>query len=153
MNGAVALISRVLLTGVLLVASASAAAPQGPASSGDVKVVDNVVYEAIAARNGADLDKMLDDDFVLTNTFGAVYDKSGFLAACCTGEAVSKTQYLGTTDPRVKKYGDTAVITARTELRFSRENQDQKLAWRSIRVYVKSGGRWKLVAEQRTSIN
>ena len=59
---------------------------------------------------------------------------------------------LAATDSQVKTYGTAAVVVARTEMRFTRDNQEQKLAWRSTRLYVKSGSKWKLAAEQRTSL-
>ena len=128
------------------------AQPGGPAMSADVKIVDNVVYEAIAKRDAKQLDAILDDGFMLTNTFGTLYAKKDFLKACCEGDAASETQYLGAKTSEVKKYGDTtAVIVSDTEHRFKKDGQDQKIGWRSLRVYVKSGGRWKLVAESRTS--
>ena len=64
----------------------------------DIKAVDSNVYQAIATRDGSRLGDLLDDSFTLTNTFGEVYDKQKFLAACCTpdpnfvtGPTVSRT--------------------------------------------------------------
>ena len=118
----------------------------------DVKAADSSVYQAIATRDASRLADMLDDGFTLTNTFGEVYDKQKFLAACCTPDANSKTLLLGATELQVKTWGSAAVVVARTEMRFTRDNQEQKLAWRSTRTYVRAGGKWKLAAEQRTTI-
>ena len=96
--------------------------------------------------------RSLDDGFLLTNTFGEVYDKARFLQACCAGESTSRNVLLGAIDAQVKVYGNAAVIVARTEMRFTRDTEEQKLAWRSTRTFVKSGGKWKLAAEQRTSV-
>jgi ketosteroid isomerase-like protein len=117
----------------------------------DVNSVDSKVNDAIAKRDAVRLRGLLDDGFLLTNTLGDVYDKAKFLHACCAGQAVSKILLLGSTESQVKTYGDTAVVASRTEMRFTKDNQEQKLAWRSTRTYVRSGGRWKLAAEQRTS--
>ena len=119
----------------------------------DVKAADSVVYQAIASRDGNRLAELLDDGFVLTNTFGDVYDKAKFLQACCTGESTTKTLLLGATESQVKVYGNAAVLAARTEMRFTRDSQEQKLSWRSTRTYVKAGGKWKLAAEQRTTVD
>jgi ketosteroid isomerase-like protein len=121
-------------------------------ASDDVKAADASVYQAIAARDSGRLNDLLDDAFVLTNTFGDIYDKQQFLNACCAGETQSKTLLLGAADAQVKVYGNAAVVIARTEMRFTKDNREQKLAWRSTRVFVKSGGKWKLAAEQRTGI-
>jgi ketosteroid isomerase-like protein len=134
-----------LVTGPGLPTSAAGAEP-------DVKSVDTSLYDAIAARDALKVADILDDGFLLTNTFGEMYDKKKFLTACCTGSTASKTLFLGASDTQVKTFGDTAIIFARTDMRFVRDNQDQKLAWRSIRVYVRTSGRWKLAAEQRTAI-
>jgi len=122
-------------------------------ASDDVKSLDNAVYEAIATRDATRLADLLDDGFTLTNTFGEVYDKKRFLTACCTGATASTKMSLAASDAQVKTYGNmTAVVSSRTEMKFMRDNQNQQIAWRSLRVYVKSGAKWKLVAEQRTSI-
>ena len=122
-------------------------------AAGDVRAADSIVYQAIASRDGARLADLLDDAFVLTNTFGDVYDKVRFLQACCAGEALSKTLLLGATESQVKVYGNAAVMAARTEMRFMKDNQEQKLSWRSTRMYVKAGSKWKLAAEQRTTVD
>ena len=132
-------------------------AAQGPLQAGvdtasDVKSVDSNVYDAIAARDATRLTDILEDGFLLTNTFGEVFDKQKFINACCKGAASSKTLLLGATESQVKTYGGAAVVVSRTEMRYTRDNQEQKLAWRSTRTYVRSGTKWKLAAEQRTTI-
>ena len=141
-----------LLSLACWLSAGSIAAYAGVDAVSDVKAADSNVYQAIAARDADRLAELLDDGFVLTNTFGDVYDKEKFLTACCSGEAPSKTLLLGAMDSQVKIYGSAAVVVARTEMRFTRDNQEQKLSWRSTRVYVRSGGKWKLAAEQRTTI-
>lgn len=138
---------------VLCLASSSTRIAAVADASGDVKAADSVVYQAIASRDGARLADLLDDGFVLTNTFGDVYDKTKFIQACCTGESTTRTLLLGATESQIKVYGSAAVVASRTEMRFMRDNQEQKLSWRSTRTFVKSGSRWKLAAEQRTTVN
>lgn len=152
MNGLVKLVSVLSVVGLPLLTGSSRWQPV-PNANADVKTVDRSLYDAIAARDAVRVAGILDDGFLLTNTFGEVYDKKKFLAACCAGAVTSKTLYLGASNPQVKTFGDTtAIIFARTDMRFVRDNQDQKLAWRSIRVYIRSNGQWKLAAEQRTAI-
>jgi len=139
-----------LIAVVAIPVFASPVPQSGPLSS-DVKIVDAALYDALLARDEAQVSSMLDNDFMLTNTLGLVYDKKAFLAGCCAPDSTSKTKFLGSTETQVKKYGDTSIVFARTEMRFG-DAADQKLVWRSTRVYVKSGGRWKLVAEQRTTM-
>ena len=67
------------------------ARPAAVDAADDVKAADSIIYQAIASRDGNRLAGLLDDGFVLTNTFGDVYDKAKFLQACCTGESASKT--------------------------------------------------------------
>jgi ketosteroid isomerase-like protein len=124
----------------------------GDAAS-DVKAVDVNLYDAIATRDATRLGDLLDDGFVLTNTFGDVYDKEKFLSACCGAGSATNTVSLSATDTQIKTYGSAAVVVARTEMRFTKDSKDQKIAWRSTRTYVRSGSRWKLVAEQRTTVN
>jgi ketosteroid isomerase-like protein len=144
-------LAKVLGTVSLIAWFGAAQGPLRADAASDVKAVDSNVYDAIAARDAARLGDVLDDGFLLTNTFGDVYDKEKFLNACCAGTTVSKTLLLGATESLVKTYGSAAVVVARTEMRFTKDNQEQKLTWRSTRMYVRSGTKWKLVAEQRTS--
>jgi ketosteroid isomerase-like protein len=148
-------LAKVLGTLSLVAWLAAAHAPlqAGADAASDVKSVDSNVYDAIAARDVSRLADILDDGFLLTNTFGEVYDKEKFLNACCKGDSPSKTLLLGATESQVKTYSGAAVVVARTEMRFTRDNQEQKLAWRSTRLYVRSGSKWKLAAEQRTGIS
>jgi ketosteroid isomerase-like protein len=146
-------VARLLGTVALIAWFGAAQGPLRADAAADVKAADTNVYDAIAARDANRLNDLLDDGFLLTNTFGDVYDKQKFLNACCAGPAVSKTLLLGATESQVKTFGSAAVIVARTEMRFNKDNQEQKLAWRSTRTYIKSGTKWKLVAEQRTSLD
>ena len=154
LGGCMYRLGRLMALFSLAVWAGAAAAPVHAAANdtSDVKSADNSIYEAIATRDATRLADMLDGDFTLTNTFGQVYDKQKFLAACCTGASDTKNMALGATEQQVKTYGGTAVVSARTEMKFMKDNQSQQIAWRSLRVYVKSGTKWKLVAEQRTSI-
>src|SRR5262245_53468766 len=136
-----AIVFVALCCGVLAVSNPARVAAAFDAAD-DVKAADSGVYAAIQMRDAARLGDLLDDGFLLTNTFGDVYDKQKFLSACCTGEPTSKTVLLGATEQTVKTYGNAAVVVARTEMRFERDGQEQKLAWRSTRTYVKSGNRW-----------
>jgi hypothetical protein len=119
----------------------------------DVKAVDVNLYDAIANRDASRIGDILDDGFMLTNTFGDVYDKQRFLSACCTGAPTSQNVSLSGFDSQIKVYGSAAVVFARTEMHFTKDDKEQKLSWRSTRTYVRSGVKWKLVAEQRTSID
>lgn len=144
-----------LLSLTVLLGGGGAAVQAAAGADDDVKSIDKTIYDAIAKRDATRLADLLGADFTLTNTFGEVYDKQRFLTACCTGAATSRTLSLASTDAKVRTYGtqgDTVVISARTEMKFVKDNQNQQIAWRSLRVYVKSGTTWKLVAEQRTSI-
>ena len=147
---------RVALTIALAAGTAltAAASPrQEGAASSDVKVVDRALYAAIAARDAAQVADILDDGFMLTSTFGVVYDKKGFLAGCCTPDPAAKTMFFGATESQIRERDNTVVILARTEMRFVRDTEDRKIVYRSMRVYVKSGKTWKLVAEQRTALS
>lgn len=124
----------------------------GADTADEVRSVDADVYQAIGSRDADRLKDLLADDFVLISTFGEVFDKDSFVTACCTGPAAASDLLVGATDIQVNTYGDAAVVLARTEMRFTRDDQEEKLVWRSTRVYVRDGRRWKLAAEQRTSI-
>ena len=128
-----------------------ASAPVAFDTVADIKAADASVYQAIMNRDAVRLRDLLDDGFLLTNTFGEVYDRARFLSACCAGAAPSKTLLLGATEMQVRTYAGAAIVVARTEMRFERDGLEERLSWRSTRTYIRAGGKWKLVAEQRTS--
>jgi ketosteroid isomerase-like protein len=145
----------VLIVSVLTLAWAAGGRAMPAAAidaAADVKAVDVNLYDAIATRDANRLADILDDGFMLINTFGDVYDKQKFIGACCTGAPTSENVSLGGFDTQIKVYGNAAVVFSRTEMRFKKDGEDQKLSWRSTRTYVHSGTKWKLVAEQRTTI-
>ena len=51
-------------------------------------------------------------------------------------------------------YAFDAVLLQEALGKLSTDNDqgEQKLIWKSTRVFIKTGGRWKLVSEQRTSL-
>ena len=53
-------------------------------------------------------------------------------------------------DVKVQLYGDSAVLTGRTDIKGKEKSQDISGAYRWLRVYVKRDGRWQVVAEQVT---
>src|SRR5262245_31695867 len=96
-------------------------------ANGDIKSVDNSIYDAIATRDAVRLADLLDGDFTLTSTFGEVFDKQKFLSACCTGTSVTKNMSITASEMQVHTYGSAAFVSARTEMKFMKDNQNQQI--------------------------
>ena len=85
---------------------AGAAAP-GPTAQGALSTED-AINQALLTANAGALKTLLADDWIVVSGFGAIADKSGFIQFIQLG-GPRKTMTL--TEPRVRLYGDTAVVT------------------------------------------
>ena len=55
-------------------------------------------------------------------------------------------------DPRVREYGDTAVVTGWTEMRMTFGGQSAEVRSRYTHVFVRQDGAWRFVNGQGTPI-
>lgn len=55
-------------------------------------------------------------------------------------------------EPRVRVYGDTAVVEARERVRYRDADGDHDASWRITDVFVRRRGAWQVVATHESSI-
>jgi ketosteroid isomerase-like protein len=89
-------------------------------------------------------DEHLAPDFLSTNPDGSLVDRSAFLKQIAPPCAVSN---LDIEDVRVRRFGDVAIIHARTTYK---KPDGQPGAGRYTDVWARSGGRWRCVAAHVT---
>jgi hypothetical protein len=103
---------------------------------------------ALINRDERLLNELLDDDFTLTNPSGGLTNKRNHIRDILEGNFVITSHEAD--DVCVRVYGETAVVTARVKTVARNRARDLSGEFRTIRVYVKRGKAWKLVAHQAT---
>jgi uncharacterized protein (TIGR02246 family) len=135
---------RRTLAAVLVLAAASVRGE-------DTKAVDEVIRqldrERIEAQIHADapaLDRLYAADFIGVGPSGTVRTKPQVIADFTSGTL--KFQAITTDEVQVRVYGDTAVETGLSTMVGQDKGKAVPRDTRFTRVWVKQGGRWRLVA-------
>jgi uncharacterized protein (TIGR02246 family) len=110
-------------------------------------------FRALAEGDASELDRIMADDCVMIDLMrGAETPKAMLVQAVASGHA--RFGEITPIEARVRRYGDTAVVTGRTEMRVHMIGSDAPFVAgsRYTHVYVEQDGRWRLVSAQGTRI-
>jgi len=103
----------------------------------------------LAADVGA-LERLLSDRLVFAHATAAYEDKASLLAKMAAGNIVYKT--LDVTEQRVIDLGDTALLVSRLTAAVTVGGTPRAIDNRTLSVWTREGGEWRLVAYQPTAI-
>jgi ketosteroid isomerase-like protein len=92
--------------------------------------------------------KILAEDYVAITPLGQVTTKKETISARRSGQL--QYEAMNITDMVVRVYGDTAVVTARVEVRGHQLGEDFSGPYRYTRVWVRRNGQWQTVSYQAT---
>ncbi len=108
-----------------------------------VAELDTQYQKAVKDNDAAAMDRILLDDFVLVTGNGTVYTKADLLKSARDKEIVWDQQDEEPGTQKVRLWGDTAVVTAKLWLKYTREGKavDRKL-WFSD-TYVRTPKGWR----------
>lgn len=98
----------------------------------------------------AGLDRLLADDWVLTHSDGKVQTKADYLDELATRSR--SNQAIGNEDVRLRRYGDTAVVTGTSVQSGVSNGQPWNGRFRFTRVWVRRDGQWRMVASHSSRI-
>lgn len=98
----------------------------------------------------AGLDKLLAADWVLTHSDGKVQTKADYLDELATRSR--SNQAIGNEDVRLRRYGDTAVVTGTSVQSGVSNGQPWNGRFRFTRVWVQRDGHWMMVASHSSRI-
>jgi ketosteroid isomerase-like protein len=98
--------------------------------------------EALAQRNGALLERIMADDFVLAYPFEGD-DKGQFIADVLAG--VMRVESLEPRDTTVRVYNQTGIVFGSETANWHYRGRDLSGPYRFVRVYAKRQGRWQIV--------
>jgi len=146
---------RVLCAVILACAVVSLLAPMAhSAESDDVKsVLRSRIREysdALTKKDLAALDQIWADGYTFTNGRGEFLTKKERLENVKTG--ATQFESISREGEEIRVFGDTAVVTTRIVLKVIYSGKESSGPYRSLNVWAKMQGRWRLVANQITPI-
>ncbi|MGB8580458.1 MAG: nuclear transport factor 2 family protein [Candidatus Sulfotelmatobacter sp.] len=92
--------------------------------------------------------RTLADDYVAITPLGQVTTKQETISARRSGQL--RYEAMNITDMVVRVYGDTAVVTARADVKGHQLGEDFSGPYRYTRVWVRHNGLWQIVSYQAT---
>ncbi len=92
--------------------------------------------------------RTLAEDYVAITPLGQVATKEETITARRSGQL--RYEAMNITDMVVRVYGDTAVVTARADVKGHQLGEDFSGPYRYTRVWVRRNGHWQAVSYQAT---
>jgi hypothetical protein len=117
----------------------------------DPLAAEQEFFGALLAGKLEVLDRLLVDEFILVDVMrGGEITKPGLLAAVASGQA--KFESIEPSEARVRRFGSTAIVNGRTEMRGRVGDAAFAVRSRYTHVYVEQQGRLRLASAQGTQI-
>lgn len=105
---------------------------------------------AFAQADKAAFDRMIADDATVTHSSGGVSTKADLMGVMRPSTAENPLPALTIEEPKVRLYGDAAVLIGK--LVETASDGRRELVLRFTNTYAKKDGRWKMVAGQLTKL-
>jgi ketosteroid isomerase-like protein len=143
-----------LLTASAFAAQHVAVHPRTALDSGDQAAIREIVdmerqaKEASLRRDADFSQRTLAEDYVAISPLGQITTKQDTLSVRKSGQLRYDT--INVSDMVVRVYGDTAVVTARAEVKGHQLGEDFSGPYRYTRVWVRRSGHWQTVSYQAT---
>ena len=153
-NRYAALLLAVLIALPAFSAQHVAVHPRPPADSGDQETIREIVEMEREAREASlhrDADfsqRTLADDYVAITPLGTVTTKQDTVSARKSRQLRYDT--IDVTDMVVRIYGDTAIVTARADVKGHQLGEDFSGPYRYTRVWARRTGHWQAISYQAT---
>jgi len=118
----------------------------------DALAADRQFFGLLLDNDVAKLAALLADDFTLIDVMsGSEVDKAALLAVLGSGQL--KFHTIDPADVRARTYGETTVVTGRTQMVGVFGDVRFEAVSRYTHVYVRQNDQWKMVAAQGTKIS
>jgi len=127
-----------------------AAGAQDASAEQAVRQAEEQRCEALTHGDIATVERIMSDDSTYTHSSGETQNKAAFVGDLKSGKRVYKE--LKEDDVQVRVYGNTAVLTARTDLHVMNAGKDLQFPMRITVVYVNAGAQWRMVTYQSTRL-
>ncbi|MFZ0760450.1 MAG: nuclear transport factor 2 family protein [Candidatus Sulfotelmatobacter sp.] len=128
--------------------------PRPGFDSGEQEVIRQIVdmerqsREASLRRDADFSQRALADDYVAITPLGQVTTKEDAISARRSGQL--RYEAMNISDMVVRVYGDTAVVTARADVKGHQLGEDFSGLYRYTRVWIRRNGQWQTVSYQAT---
>ena len=128
--------------------------PRPPFPAGEQDAIREIVdlerqaKEASLHRDADFSERTLADDYVAITPLGQVTTKQDNVRARKSGQL--RYEALNVSDMVVRVYGDTAVVTARADVKGHQLGEDFSGPYRYTRIWVRRSGHWQTVSYQAT---
>lgn len=110
--------------------------------------MEHEAKEASLRRDPSFPEKSLAEDYVAITPLGTVTTKKDAISARRSGQLRYET--IDISDMVVRLYGDTAIVTARADVKGHQLGEDFSGPYRYTRVWVRHAGHWQAVSYQAT---
>jgi len=138
---------RTILLALALLFSLPAAAVE---SDAELLAMDATWNELRMKPDVEGLSRILADDWMLTHSDGRVQYKADYLDELRT--AARRNQGIGNEDMRLRRYGDTMVVTGTSVQSGISNGVRWNGRFRFTRVWVQREGAWKMIASHSSRI-
>jgi ketosteroid isomerase-like protein len=135
---------------VLFIGGAAPHAQQAATAEAEVRKAESDRFNAFLKGDAAALDKLLSPDLIYTHGDGRVVDKATFIAELKTGDF--KYVSIEAEEPRIKVFGDTAIVTSRAGMRVINKGAPAQIRIVYTNVHLRRNGSWQMVAWQATRL-
>lgn len=141
---------------------------QANGDEGILKKLDSDLEAAKLKGDTVTIDRVIADSYIEINSRGVVTTKADLMKAAralkTAGRGISVGPEETVDDLKIRFHGDTALISGRLTIKYqfiehqtsSSQTQSQNPSIvdqeRFLKVYVKTEGRWRLVAQQATFV-
>jgi len=153
-NKCLAFLFCLLVSLPALAAQRVSARPKPAMDTGDQESIRQIIEmehqarEASLRRDVEFSQRNLADDYVAITPLGQVTTKQDTVSARKSGQL--KYDTINVSDMVVRVYGDTAVVTARADVKGHQLGEDFSGPYRYTRVWVRRTGHWLAVSYQAT---
>jgi ketosteroid isomerase-like protein len=154
LNKCVVLVWVALLAVPAFAAQHVAVHPRTSLDAGDQATIREIVdmerqaKDASLHRDGDFTERTLAEDYVAITPLGQVKTKQDSVTARKSGQLRYDT--INVSDMVVRVYGDTAVVTARMDVKGHQLGEDFSGPYRYTRVWIRRAGHWQAVSYQAT---
>lgn len=116
----------------------------------EILAIEKERNRAIISGDAVALERMTSDDYTFITLRGELRTKREIVQGFKSGSFHYESREIS--DLSVRVYGNTAIVTGRSNQKGTENGKDYSGDYRFTRVYVKRGGRWETVALQTTLI-
>jgi ketosteroid isomerase-like protein len=116
----------------------------------ELLAIEAQLADAIVKNDPVAIGRFLDDDWMIIDSDGGSVDKARFLAVIASGALTHMK--METRDPRVRVYGNSAVVTDRAITTGKYKGDLFTTDERASDFLVKKNGQWKFVFSQLTRV-